>query len=274
MLAGASHLGWLAYQGSFRFFADKSNPYVYAHPVDDVYNLVQAVKEVADASPTGTKTHIKVIVPEDDYWPLPWYFRRYDNVGYYNAPPAKSDARIIISPPACEGLLGANTRGTYRIPEGFHLRMGLLLWLHVRDDTPLPTTPRPAGKNDGLEDLLRLTEILDDIVQASDDGNQTTFGVIAPGGNSWPLPWILRAYSKTQFYDSPPKGLNAAAVLSPPGVEAELMKKIDSAYLCPEDFAVRPGLVLRLYVKPGIWDRVENIRARREQAQQKGAAKP
>jgi hypothetical protein len=46
-----------------------------------------------------------VICPEDDYWPLPWYFRGYPNVGWYHDVPAGPGAPLIVIQPAMEAEL-------------------------------------------------------------------------------------------------------------------------------------------------------------------------
>jgi len=81
---GSLHLAWQSYLGNFQYYADCRNPYVYAHPTMDVYPMMQRVKEIALANKDGFQTHIQVICPESDYWPLPWYMRSFTNVGWWN----------------------------------------------------------------------------------------------------------------------------------------------------------------------------------------------
>jgi len=87
LVAGGAHLTWQGYLGSYKFYADSRSPYVYAHPTTDVFTIVQRVEEIAGAHPDGLKMHIQVICPEGDYWPLPWYFRSFTNVGWWNKVP-------------------------------------------------------------------------------------------------------------------------------------------------------------------------------------------
>jgi uncharacterized protein (TIGR03663 family) len=87
LVAGGAHLTWQGYLGSYKFYADSRSPYVYAHPTTDVFTVVQRVKEMARAHPDGLKMHIQVICPEGDYWPLPWYFRSFTKVGWWNKVP-------------------------------------------------------------------------------------------------------------------------------------------------------------------------------------------
>lgn len=71
-------LTWQAYRSSFVYYSDSRNPYVYAHPTDEVFTIVQRIEEMARAHPDGYKMHIQVICPEHDYWPLPWYLRNFE----------------------------------------------------------------------------------------------------------------------------------------------------------------------------------------------------
>ena len=106
LVGGSVHLVLQAYVGSYKFYADSRNPYVYAHPVDDIVHIAQRVEQIAQLHPDGYKVHIDVICPGYDYWPLPWYLRSFSNVGWWtevdeNAPPAP----IIIASPSVEAAL-------------------------------------------------------------------------------------------------------------------------------------------------------------------------
>jgi uncharacterized protein (TIGR03663 family) len=78
LLGGGAHLAWQGYLGSYKYYADPTNPYVYAHPVPDVVTIAERVKEIAQVHPDGYEMHIQVICPEHDHWPLPWYLRRFE----------------------------------------------------------------------------------------------------------------------------------------------------------------------------------------------------
>jgi uncharacterized protein (TIGR03663 family) len=68
---------------NFRYAADPTNPYVYAHTGTDVFKMVDAVQEAVNASKDGEQTWIHIIANKDDYWPLPWYLRGLSQVGYW-----------------------------------------------------------------------------------------------------------------------------------------------------------------------------------------------
>jgi predicted membrane-bound mannosyltransferase len=109
------HLSWQAYRCNYRYYADSRNPYVYAHPTTEVFAIVQRVEEMARAmqkmaqeNPDKIRIHIQVICPGKDYWPLPWYFRRFDkeNIGWWEqVDPDTPSAPLIIASPEVEAAL-------------------------------------------------------------------------------------------------------------------------------------------------------------------------
>ena len=88
-MAAMAHLAVQAWQSSvnMEYAADPRNPWVYAQTSPGLLDLVDEVEAVAQASPNGRGVYISVIAPGDDYWPLPWYFRAFGNVGYFDKVP-------------------------------------------------------------------------------------------------------------------------------------------------------------------------------------------
>ena len=92
-----------------------------------------------------------------------------------------------------------------------------------------------------------------------------TIEIIIPDNEYWPLPWYLRAYSNTAWwdhveYDQPAAPLIIVAAF----VEKELIKKLyeqpppGQRHLYISLFnrtkELRPGLELRTYVRKDLWD--------------------
>ncbi len=90
-------LGRQARTAAVRFCTDRRNPWVYAQTSPDLVRLATRVEEAAALAPTGRATPVFVIAPE--YWPLPWYFRRLQRVGYWTTPPPSVRAPIIVTAP-------------------------------------------------------------------------------------------------------------------------------------------------------------------------------
>lgn len=96
LLALTLQLGWQAWRASVVFAADRRNPYVYAQTVPDLLHLVRRADGIARVAPAGFDTVIKVVAPQSDYWPLPWYLRRFRQVGWYDSLPDDPFAPIVI----------------------------------------------------------------------------------------------------------------------------------------------------------------------------------
>jgi uncharacterized protein (TIGR03663 family) len=100
LLAGAGHLGWLAFLTNFRCYDDRRNPWVYAHTLSGAVKLGQRAEGIASIDPAGYHMRINVFTPDPhDQWPLPWYLRRFDRVAYFTDAPANPDAPMIIFRP-------------------------------------------------------------------------------------------------------------------------------------------------------------------------------
>ncbi len=107
LLAGVFNLARQSYLGSFKYYADPDNPYVYAHTTNDIFTITRRVEQIASAYPAGRKIYIEVICPEADYWPLPWYLRSFPNIGWWNKVDDKVPAAplIIASPKVYDALM-------------------------------------------------------------------------------------------------------------------------------------------------------------------------
>jgi len=105
LLAAVGHLAWQAHRGSFAACEDPDNPYVYAHPTEDVLDFVAEIERLAAGHPDGRDMHLAVICPDDDYWPLPWYLRSFSRVGWYNHMPEGPPAPAIAIQPQSSAAL-------------------------------------------------------------------------------------------------------------------------------------------------------------------------
>jgi len=142
LVAGVGHLGWETYWLNFRLYADQRNPYVYAHTSGDVLNLAAQMERLARAANDGHDMMIHVVTPEN-YWPLPWYLRRFnwDRVLYWQdlAAWSRESAQypppsVIILTPDAQATVDAHLRAEYNRQMMFGLRPGVLLSVYVRDD--------------------------------------------------------------------------------------------------------------------------------------------
>jgi uncharacterized protein (TIGR03663 family) len=122
---GTLHLGQQALRTtSARYDADTRNPYVYGHTSGDAERLGQRVEALAALHKDGDRMTVKVMAPE--YWPLPWYLRTLDRVGYWDALPADPEAPVMIVAPDFAPKL----TGRYH-EEYYGLRPEVLVMLYV-----------------------------------------------------------------------------------------------------------------------------------------------
>jgi uncharacterized protein (TIGR03663 family) len=131
LLALTLQLTWQSWRASFVYFADRRNPYVYAQTVPDVLNLVRRVEDVAQVASTGRRTVIKVIAPNSDYGPLPWYLRSFKHVGWYDALPADPFAPIIIVSAKLDARLDDKSDKKWVMVGMFEQRPAVFLELYV-----------------------------------------------------------------------------------------------------------------------------------------------
>jgi uncharacterized protein (TIGR03663 family) len=141
-------LGYQMYQLNFVRYDDEANTYVYAHTRRETLVLIAQVDRVAKRLGTGNDTGVALVSP--DYWPLPWYFRDYTRVGYYQQI-VPTNEPVIIGSMAQEEQLKSTYGDRYQqidshqlsdprvdpahSPEGsFELRPGVDLLLYVRKD--------------------------------------------------------------------------------------------------------------------------------------------
>jgi uncharacterized protein (TIGR03663 family) len=114
MLVGGAHLTWQAYLANYKYDENPANPYVYAHPVRDVFTIVKRVEEIAQAHPDGNNLYMQVISPANDYWPLPWYLRAFTNIGWWQEVDESSPSAPLIL--ASSKVEPAIMRKLYELP--------------------------------------------------------------------------------------------------------------------------------------------------------------
>ena len=72
----------------------------------EIFSMVRHVENIAAADPDGYDMHIQVIAPGKDYWPLPWYLRKFTRVGYWTMVHNEvASAPLIIAGPQVHDAL-------------------------------------------------------------------------------------------------------------------------------------------------------------------------
>lgn len=117
MALGILSLAYQDQRANFVDYANPTNPYVYAQTSPDFLKLVRAVEGIASVHPDHEKMLIKVVAPPDETWPLPWYLRRFERVGYWAAIAQAGDLRdapAVIASAAFADAVGQSLGGGYR----------------------------------------------------------------------------------------------------------------------------------------------------------------
>jgi hypothetical protein len=146
LAAGGWQLATQACRASLdrRWVADRRNPYVYAHTAPDLVEVACRAEQLAALHPLGRQMVIKVIAPDHDYWPLPFYLRRFPHCGCWPQVdpatgrvveefPADPDADMIIASEQVTDELDKRLRGPY-FTETRGLRPGIHLRIYIRRD--------------------------------------------------------------------------------------------------------------------------------------------
>jgi len=114
LIAAGAHLLWESYLANYKYYAEPVNPYVYAQPTRDVITITNRVEAIAAATPERYNIYIEVICTDNDYWPLPWYLRSFNNVGWWDKVDYKVPAAPIII--ATADLEGDVLKLIYEVP--------------------------------------------------------------------------------------------------------------------------------------------------------------
>ena len=124
-------LNFINYDNDNRYYV-----YVYAHTRRETLKLLDEINLIAQRSHQTTQTGITIVSP--DYWPLPWYLRDYNRVGYYGRITPSNEPMILAS-----SSQAAEVQSTYgdryqQVQSGFNsegsfpLRPGVELLLYAR----------------------------------------------------------------------------------------------------------------------------------------------
>jgi uncharacterized protein (TIGR03663 family) len=131
----AAMLGHDSWQRVFAKPSDESNPYAYAHTVEDLLRLPGRIDQLAGELGKNSAT-IRIAVVAADPWPLPWYLRRLPAVGYWQLDQDPGSADLYLTSPEAAELLSSRLKG-WR-PEFFGIRPGVLAILWTRPLQALP----------------------------------------------------------------------------------------------------------------------------------------
>ena len=117
-------------QRVFIFPADERNPYVYAHTTEDLLGLPIRLEELAQQDKIPNP---RIAVIAKDAWPLPWYLRKFLNVGFWQPNQEIGDTDFLITTTDVSGKLAERLKN-FR-PDFFGVRPNVLLILWSPQNT-------------------------------------------------------------------------------------------------------------------------------------------
>ena len=77
----------------------------YDHPESDIPQLARRIEQIAAVHADGRAMHVQVIIPDLDYWPLPWHLRELGQVEWLPRIPDGPPAPLIVVQPRMEEAL-------------------------------------------------------------------------------------------------------------------------------------------------------------------------
>jgi uncharacterized protein (TIGR03663 family) len=121
-------IGYDTRQWVFQFPADEKNPYAYAHTGEDLLRLPVRLEQLARENKNSNP---RIAVVAADAWPLPWYLRKFSQVGYWQPGQETGGADFFITTTDVSGELAGRLKN-FR-PEYFGARPNVLLVLWTPD---------------------------------------------------------------------------------------------------------------------------------------------
>jgi predicted membrane-bound mannosyltransferase len=133
LLAACGRLGFQSWLANFKYPADPRNPYVYAQTSPDFLRLVSRVAAVSVVHPDRERMLVAVVAGPYEQWPLPWYLRRMERVGYWTSVaevgPLDRMPFIVASADFADAIVAS--LGDRYVSEYYGLRPGVLLTVFI-----------------------------------------------------------------------------------------------------------------------------------------------
>ncbi len=104
--------------------ADEKNPYAYAHTGEDLSRLPARLEQLAREN---NNSNPRIAVVAADAWPLPWYLRKFSQVGYWQPGQETGGADFFITMTDVSGELARQLKDFH--PDYFGTRPNVLLIL-------------------------------------------------------------------------------------------------------------------------------------------------
>ena len=121
---------WLGRQGHLatqRFASDGRNPYAYVPTVNDAERMKAWLQDLLTEQPALNEEPVAVV--GSFFWPLPWYLRSFDEIGYWDALPDGAADRplLFVLPTAGEEAAAALATSHQLFPRGLRYEFPVII---------------------------------------------------------------------------------------------------------------------------------------------------
>ena len=121
----------------------------------------------------------------------------------------------------------------------------------------------PYAYSHTVSDHLNLVQRINDISALNETGTQTHIAVITNPEDAWPLPWYLRGFPNTGYWnriDDLPAGFAPDIIVASLDREEAVSARTGDAYSC-EYWGLRNEVLQILYIRRDLWDRFLQTRS-------------
>jgi len=135
-IAGVFLLALLGLQTKLWAFdqpADEKNPFAYAHTGEDLLRLPARLEELTRQEKLSNP---RIAVVAADAWPLPWYLRKFSQVGFWQPGQETGDADFFITPTAVSDRLAERLKNFRQEYFGVRPNVLIILWTPNADHEP------------------------------------------------------------------------------------------------------------------------------------------
>ncbi|MFC1561546.1 flippase activity-associated protein Agl23 [candidate division KSB1 bacterium] len=175
---------------------------------------------------------------------------------------------ILLAGAGMTVLLRAGSRKTVRIPVLLLIVAGcahLITQSYLANYRYYAVPANPYVYAHTSDDVYQVINRIEDVAAVHPDGKKMYIEVICPEHDYWPLPWYLRSYPNTGWWEKVNMDVPAAPVIiASPEAEPDLLKKLyDLPVPGKRDLYVplfdtytelRPAVELRGYIIKDLWD--------------------
>lgn len=102
--------------------------------------------------------------------------------------------------------------------------------------------------------LLALVERAEAVARFGPEGDETVVKIISPDSYG-PLPWFLRRFKNTGWWEKIPEDPYSPIVIVSAKLDARLDEKSDGAYVMTGMYEMHPGSFLELYIERRLWEK-------------------